>query len=914
MLLFLAVSCIEEKFAAVFDAPTQISFGSAATEKSIVFNTSSSWYAKPSEDWLMITPYAGEAGEQEITISVAANEGYDQRTGEVIIYLDQYYDFDQSSHKIFVDQAEYLDLYLRNNEFFAGSKGAEISIPFSTNEEYECCVDDNCKDWISLIASKGMQDYTLRVSVAENKGYDSRVGKIRIKTANNEETITVTQSQLDEIIVSTKSYTIGSNGGEIKIPVHSNVDYNCEVLSSGNGWITVRNVQTKGLEEYYLVLNVAANSGYDGRVGQIKVSGAGKESIVTVTQSQLDEMIVSDTSFEMGSAGGSLTIPIHANVEYQSSVLSGGDWLSIEDIETKGLSLSSLKINVQENKNYDGRIGQIKVVGAGKESVITITQSQVDELIVSTTQFDIGSAGGSISVPVESNIEYQYEILSSGNDWIEVEEIQTKGLETSNLVLIVSPNAGYDSRVGQIKVSGAGKESIITITQSQLDAIIVEKTEYSISAMGGAIDIPIRSNVEYASEIVTGADWLQILPQTKALVSRNLKVSVAELVLEDSGIYLRTGQIKISGNNMEVIVTIRQRYESFDLSGNGTANCYIVSNAGYYSIPAVRGNSSESVGAVASAEVLWESFGTDVAPDVGDLISDVEYSDGKISFNASKMKGNAVIAAKDASGTILWSWHIWLTDKPQDQVYNNEAGTMMDRNLGATSATPGDVGALGLLYQWGRKDPFLGSSSISSSTKAKSTITWPEAVSSDSSNGTIAYATEHPTTFIISNYDWYYTGSSSTVNTRWQSSKTIYDPCPPGYRVPDGGSNGVWSKAFGTSSYFDQNAYDSTNEGFNFGSSVSTKKLTSSSSTCWYPAAGALFDGAGSLNSVGKVGFYWSCSPHNSSTCILDFDYNGLVAPFSHTYRANGLSVRCLKEISSGVDGSGTGNDWPDFQ
>ena len=36
---------------------------------------------------------------------------------------------------------------------------------------------------------------------------------------------------------------------------------------------------------------------------------------------------------------------------------------------------------------------------------------------------------------------------------------------------------------------------------------------------------------------------------------------------------------------------------------------------------------------------------------------------------------------------------------------------MMDRNLGATSATPGNVGSLGLLYQWGRKDPFLGSSS-----------------------------------------------------------------------------------------------------------------------------------------------------------------------------------------------------------
>ena len=32
----------------------------------------------------------------------------------------------------------------------------------------------------------------------------------------------------------------------------------------------------------------------------------------------------------------------------------------------------------------------------------------------------------------------------------------------------------------------------------------------------------------------------------------------------------------------------------------------------------------------------------------------------------------------------------------------------MDRNLGALSATPNDAKALGLFYQWGRKDPSMG--------------------------------------------------------------------------------------------------------------------------------------------------------------------------------------------------------------
>ena len=334
-----------------------------------------------------------------------------------------------------------------------------------------------------------------------------------------------------------------------------------------------------------------------------------------------------------------------------------------------------------------------------------------------------------------------------------------------------------------------------------------------------------------------------------------------------------------------------------DLSATESANCYIVSQGGLYQFKTVKGNSVESVGQVASAEVLWESFGTDEQPKVGDLIKSVSYKDGYIAFQTADTfkEGNAVIAAKNSYGTILWSWHIWLTDEPEGQEYFNNAGIMMDRNLGATSATPGDVGALGLLYQWGRKDPFLGSSSISDDVIAKSTITWPSVVSSDSSNGTIAYATANPTTFITynsGNYDWYYTGSESTNNTRWatsESNKSIYDPCPAGWRVPDGGSNGVWSKALGSSSSF-YYTYSRTNEGMNFSGKFS------SASTIWYPASGYRSSYSGSLGNVGNCGFFWSASPNFSGAYYLFFN-NGYVGPSRYDNRANGRSVRCLQVI-----------------
>ena len=341
-----------------------------------------------------------------------------------------------------------------------------------------------------------------------------------------------------------------------------------------------------------------------------------------------------------------------------------------------------------------------------------------------------------------------------------------------------------------------------------------------------------------------------------------------------------------------------------NLSEEGTANSYIVSESGSYKFTPTKGNSSTPVGSIKSVEVLWESFGTNVTPNVGDLVKNVKYVDGVISFETPSTfkEGNAVIAAKDASGTILWSWHIWLTDQPEEHVYYNNAGTMMDRNLGATSATPGDVGALGLLYQWGRKDPFLGSSSIfnDSMIKACSTISWPSTANSNTTDGTIEYATANPTTFIhynmnsniYNNWDWYFTGSTKTDKTRWQSEKTIYDPCPYGWRVPNGGNDGVWVTALASNSWIYDHNIDAQNVGINFSG------MLGEDACIWYPLSGYLRSDNGHLYSVGQSMMSWSCtsSDSNNHGCDFEFISSGTIRPSSTYYRATASSVRCLKE------------------
>ncbi|MCD8270441.1 MAG: DUF4906 domain-containing protein [Parabacteroides sp.] len=99
--------------------------------------------------------------------------------------------------------------------------------------------------------------------------------------------------------------------------------------------------------------------------------------------------------------------------------------------------------------------------------------------------------------------------------------------------------------------------------------------------------------------------------------------------------------------------------------------------------------------------------------------------------------GSGVIATytgENGGGEILWSWHIWVTDYAPDARGDEDVQTpvskrklkfeygsntnlpMMDRNLGAMAGyidfPPDDLEKSktnGFYYQWGRKDPFIGS-------------------------------------------------------------------------------------------------------------------------------------------------------------------------------------------------------------
>ena len=293
---------------------------------------------------------------------------------------------------------------------------------------------------------------------------------------------------------------------------------------------------------------------------------------------------------------------------------------------------------------------------------------------------------------------------------------------------------------------------------------------------------------------------------------------------------------------------------------------------------------------IARVGIIWQTKDCIGDNSKGDLVyiepNTASPLNSKIIVKKAGTEGNALIGAYNEAGTIIWSWHIWVTPNQPDNIANAIVYTtyrwdsngiypdeprvpgygIMPCNLGALDARSKDdmpgysipagekfpesqIRTFGMLYQWGRKDPFppmiysTGTEDSNGSleytndytdkhyandnrTPVKKTSRYNDrtclfySVVGGNQNDPIKYAIEHPTIYLSGtnttlsngynrkNGDWcgtnygsdglwggetgsggYVVGSISGTYAHIYDNygvKSIFDPCPKGWRVPPG--------------------------------------------------------------------------------------------------------------------------------
>ena len=321
------------------------------------------------------------------------------------------------------------------------------------------------------------------------------------------------------------------------------------------------------------------------------------------------------------------------------------------------------------------------------------------------------------------------------------------------------------------------------------------------------------------------------------------------------------------------------------------------------------------------------------------------------------VEGNVIVGVRKKTSSTpapgereyLWSWHLWITDyEPDDNISSWEENKyvypvtggaihryessfwnksylnkyIMDRNLGAKTAVPStDTGSFGLYYQFGRLAPMPYAETDVYDMYGNVIDDFKY----DKVNGSnmkiqklaqnIRYAVTKPYMFFTcsgsdTDQRWLATNSydkNSWNNPTWHTSgtKSLFDPCPPGWCIP---GDAVWDNfrsydvtqgGTGTTRFSalaanaDRFAAD---HGYYFYLNPNKPEI----GTTWYPAAGKRDRSTGQMTMVNTKGVYWMTMPASSNfgQC-MDMDGTGvqLTANFDdHGGRGAAVSVRCIRQ------------------
>lgn len=415
------------------------------------------------------------------------------------------------------------------------------------------------------------------------------------------------------------------------------------------------------------------------------------------------------------------------------------------------------------------------------------------------------------SLYMSANIDWEYTVAGADKNG---------AYGYNNLMVASADNTDeklvFKSAFGWLKLQLKGTQKVKSITvHSNFDNILDYNSTSTVN-IGNLTGIPEtgfdyydtqdrRLNIDapYAQlNNTTATDFYITLPP--CTMSKGFQVTIKFDDNTTQTLNTSENSYQIKRNTVTTLPEVILNPEDYTNLGSAErANTYIVQSSGLYCFNGTKkGNSNESVGTPVRARVLWESFNTTTVPNVGDVVNGLTLQNGVVYFNVPfTNKGNAVIAVYDSSDNILWSWLIWVTDisgltTPEDLSYFVSGFQVMKYPIGAMG-----VSDRGLYYQWGRKDPFYFNVTNIYGTNVAATNSQTASKSTSSISGSIS----HPTTYYFpSNYHW---GPTDNTSLWSDAEKTMYDPCPPGWKVISSDkmgaaiSNSFCSGANGTSAF-----------------------------------------------------------------------------------------------------------------
>ena len=357
------------------------------------------------------------------------------------------------------------------------------------------------------------------------------------------------ESRIRELILEDLSFDNGQSSQELVFRHEDLSPYEC---ASSEDWCKV----SIDVPNRKIIVQVTANDSYDPRTAVITVADKNnaEKRTFNVSQKRNTGLFIGETDFQVPMEGGSVTVSLESNVNYEVVIPSDCDWLSLatDDPKSRGLEESSFTLNVNANKSYNNRSAIVKVVNTDENLSGSVSVSQSFDTVfkVDSTDFEIPMDGGTFTVNVESNVSYEVK-LPEGCDWI-TPSIKKKDpdfkTEATEIVFTVKENTGYDARDAIITLvnENANIATPLTVHQPFTAVFKADKKTFEVPMEGGTVTVNMESNVSYDVSIPDDCDWVTLPSSSR---TRGVKPSIVTLEVKENKTY----------HDRKVVVTIANK-------------------------------------------------------------------------------------------------------------------------------------------------------------------------------------------------------------------------------------------------------------------------------------------------------------------------------------------------------------------
>jgi hypothetical protein len=483
-------------------------------------NTNTEWNVTDDASWLTAIKF----NENTIRISYDANTSNTNRTAIVTATgtggASDYLTVEQGA-------AYYINIDPENRNVSSASGSAS----FKVNSN----IGFNVFDDASWLTTTKIDENTISVSYEENTSTSSRSAMITAfaSAGSLTETVTVIQDGAEPFIsLYPTGNQVGSSAGSISFSVTTNVDW---TVTDDASWVNA----TKSNSGLVIATYDENPSGENVRQAQISVTGTGGVSqVYSLLQENAQPYFnITPNEMEFGSASGSVTFSVSANVDW--SVTDDGPWLTTS--KTNGTTIT---VSYDQNTSTSSRKAYVTASGGGVSETVTVTQEGATAwLDVSPNSSNVTSASGSATFSVSGNVDWS---VSADGSWLTATKT-----DESTISVSFDENASAISRAANITVTGTGGVSeIVILTQEGVNPWLdVTPDSLIVGPEAGSGKFSVSGNVDWS--VTDDGSWLTATKSSESTIHVDYDENTSDNV--------RTANIITTGTGgISETITVRQ--------------------------------------------------------------------------------------------------------------------------------------------------------------------------------------------------------------------------------------------------------------------------------------------------------------------------------------------------------------------